>query len=84
MSSDKKTPEKKVLDSQREPAKPAAEREPVETATPVNDVRAKDAFGAPRKDAGWTREAIEMKTVKPSFDGPGDDVTDELAKNHKK
>lgn len=84
MTSKKKISETRVLDSQREPGKPAAEREPGENAKPGNDVAAKDPFGAPKKENAWSREAIAMKARKPSFGGADDDVTDELAKNHKK
>lgn len=84
MTSKKQISETRVLDSQREPEKPEAEREPGETAKPTNEVKPRDAFGAPKADAGWTREAIAMKARKPSFGGADDPVTDELAKKHKK
>ncbi|WP_306116662.1 MULTISPECIES: hypothetical protein [unclassified Roseovarius] len=84
MPSKKQMSETRVLDSQREPEKPLTEREPGENAKPGNDVAAKDPFGGPKADEGWTREAIAMKTRKPSFDGADDPVTDELADKHKK
>ncbi len=83
MTSKKQISETRVLDSQREPEKPLAEREPGENAKPGNDVAAKDPFGAPKAGEGWTREAIAMKARKPSFGGTDDDVTDELARKHK-
>ena len=84
MTTKKQMSETRVLDSQREPETPTADREPGETAKPSNEVAAKDAFGAPKNDPEWTRDAIAMKTRKPSFGGADDDVTDELAKKHKK
>ncbi len=84
MTAKKQISETRVLDSQRAPETPLSERAPGETAKPGNEVAAKDPFGAPKPDEGWTREAIAMKAHKPSFGGADDQVTDELAKKHKK
>ena len=83
MSDDVKTPRKKVTDAERASATPAQEREPGEHAKPSNKVAAADAFGKPRMDAEWTREAIVTNTRKPSFGGADDRVKSELSKDYK-
>ncbi len=84
MTTKKQATETRVLDSQRKPETTVAERKIVETAKPTNAVSAKDAFGAPKNDPAWTREAIAITSRKPSFEGSGDNLTDELAEQHKK
>lgn len=59
------------------PANPVAEREPGEMARTDNTVKARDAFGAPRMETGWTPEAIASKTRRPSFEGAEDAVVKE-------
>lgn len=83
MSSDKHDPVKSKSGTRHEPARPEADREPGEQARTDNTVAAKDAFGAPRKDAAWSREAITTQTVKPALDGSDDTVRKEQAKNVK-
>ncbi|UXX83536.1 hypothetical protein [Roseovarius pelagicus] len=66
-----------------EPANPVAERKPGEQAKTNNSVEAKDAFGAPRPDTEWTREAMESQMLTPGFNGSDDQVKKERAKDLK-
>lgn len=83
MSSDDKKPVIARPEGDNEPAKPVAERKPGEPAKPGNKVTAKDAFGAPRNDPDWSREAMEAKMKKPGFAGTKDKVHEEQAKDLK-
>ncbi|MEL7257930.1 MAG: hypothetical protein AAFN80_08800 [Pseudomonadota bacterium] len=83
MSSDPKKPVIARPEGDNELAKPVAERKPGESAKPSNNVTAKDAFGAPRNDPEWTREAMEAKMRKPGFEGTEDKVHEEQAKDLK-
>jgi len=83
MSSDAKKPATPSRTAKHEPANPAAERVPGESAKPGNRVKAKDAFGAARPDLDWTPEAIQSQTRQPSFGGAGDEVRKEQIKETK-
>ena len=65
------------------PARPMVERKPGDVAHAGNTVPAKDAFGAPRQQTEWSREAISVQRGTPGFDGVNDRIKSARAADFK-
>ncbi|MEQ9259854.1 MAG: hypothetical protein RIG84_12250 [Roseovarius sp.] len=80
MPSDGKKTDQAKPDSQYEPPTPLSEREPGESAKTGNPVKARDAFGRPRNETEWSREAIATTREKPALDKDGNVVAEQSRK----
>lgn len=75
-----KTDEFARPDSTDDPATPLSERKQGESAKTGNPVKARDAFGKPRAETGWSREAISTTRGKPALDKDGKIVSEQSRK----
>lgn len=80
MASKSRNPNFARPDRDNDPATPVPEREQGETAKAGNSVKAKDAFGKPRNETQWTREAISAHNAKPALETDGKTAREQARK----